>query len=91
MKKTRRNITRKPLPPKTRKPTPLEALTTSAAQSYAHVHSATINSRRRVLEFEGSETDQAIIALSAALANKRNRRKEIDAELRGLEAVVSKR
>ena len=74
-----------------KRPTKLDVLAESVAQDYAHQHTTTINSRRRVLEFEGSEVDGAITALTAALANKRNRRREIDAALRGLAIVVGKR
>lgn len=90
-KTTRKTAARKTRRKPTRRVTKFDALAASAAQSFAHQHTVTVNSRRRVLEFEGSETDRAIIALSSALANKRNRRKEIDAMLRGLEAVVNKR
>lgn len=76
---------------KQKRPTKFDALATSIAQSYAHEHTITINSRRRVLEFEGSEVDRAVVALASALANKRNRRREIDATLRGLALVVEKR
>ena len=69
----------------------LEQLTASVAQDYAHQHTVTINSRRRVLEFEGSETDRAIVALSASLANQKRRRREIVAALTGLAVVVGKR
>jgi hypothetical protein len=68
-----------------------DSLAESVAQNYAHQHTVTINSRRRVLEFEGEETDRAIIALSSSLAHKRNQRKRIDAALRGLASVVEKR
>ena len=74
-----------------KRPSKFDALTTSVAQSYAHQHTVTINSRRRVLEFEGTETDRAIVALSSSLADKRRRRQEIDAALRGLALVVGKR
>ena len=68
-----------------------DAITELTAHSYAHQHTVTVNSRRRVLEFEGHETDRAIVALSAALANQKRRRKVIDATLKGLAQVVGKR
>ena len=74
-----------------RKPTRLEALTTSVSQDFAHQHTVTINSRRRVLQFEATEVDRAIVALSADLANQRDRRSRIEATLQGLAAVVAKR
>jgi hypothetical protein len=74
-----------------KRPTRFDALAASVAQDYAHQHTTTINSRRRVLEFEGTEVDGAIVALSAALADKKNRRQVIDATLRGLALVVGKR
>ncbi len=74
-----------------KKPTKFETLAASVAQGYAHQHTVTINSRRRVLEFEASEVDRAIVALSAALANQKWRRATIDAMLSGLATVVGKR
>lgn len=74
-----------------RVPSSLEALTTSTENTFAHQHTVTVNSRRRVLEFEGSEIDRAVVALTASLANRRRQRREIDAQLRGLASVVAKR
>lgn len=76
---------------KKEKRTPLDAIANSAAQSFAHQHTVTINSKRRVLEFEANEVDRAIIALTAALANQRRRKNIIAATLRGLESIVGKR
>ncbi len=73
------------------KSTKFDAIAESYAQDFAHQHTVTINSRRRVLEFEGNETDRAIVALTSALENQRHRRKMIDAQLRGLAIVVGKR
>lgn len=75
----------------TKKKTKFDALEESTAAMFAHQHTVTVNSRRRVLQFEGSEVDRAIVALSASLATRRRRRREIDAELRGLASVVAKR
>lgn len=74
-----------------KRPSRLDALATFVAQGYTDQHTATINSRRRILEFEGSEVDRGIAALTSALVSRRNRRREIDAELRGLADVVSRR
>ena len=70
---------------------PLEALTTSTAQSFAHQNSVAIHSRRRVLEFEESEVDRAIAMLSAELSNQRRRKGVIGATLRGLTSVIERR
>jgi chromosome segregation ATPase len=76
---------------KQKKQTRTEAIAASTAHDYAHQHTTTINSRRRVLEFEGGEVERAIVALTAALADNRRRLAHIDAELRGLATVVGKR
>lgn len=69
----------------------LDAIAESAAQMYAHQHTVTVNSRRRVLEFEANEVERAIVALSASLSNQKRRRNQIVAMLRGLASVVEKR
>lgn len=66
-------------------------LSESVAQDYAHQHTLTINSRRRVLEFEQNEVDRAIVMLQASLSNQRRRKSTIEATLRGLATVVGKR
>lgn len=68
-----------------------DRLTASVAQDYAHQHTVTINSRRRVLEFEVAEVERSIVALTATLADQRERRARIEAMLRGLATVVEKR
>jgi hypothetical protein len=69
----------------------LDTIADSAAQMYAHQHTVTINSRRRVLEFEANEVERAVVALSSALSNQKRRRNQIAATLRGLASVVEKR
>lgn len=76
---------------KKHKPSKLDHLATSVAQDWAHANSYTINSRRRVLQFEADETDKSIVALGAALANMKDRRAKIEATLRGLAVVIEKR
>lgn len=74
-----------------KKPGKMDRLAAMAAQDFAHQHTVTINSRRRVLQFEATEVDRAIVAMSAALANQRARRARIEAVLVGLTSVVEKR
>lgn len=74
-----------------KKPLTKQALADSVAQDWAHQHTVTINSRRRVLEFEANEVDRAIVALGAALSDQKRRKTTIEATLRGLTAVVAKR
>ena len=74
-----------------KKKSSLDVLAESVAQNYAHQHSVTINSRRRVLEFEMNETERAIVALSSALSNQRRRRNVVSASLKGLASVIEKR
>lgn len=69
----------------------LDALAASIAQDYTHQHTATIQSRRRVLECIGEETDRTIVALSAQIAHQRRRRKMVDAKLAGLASITAKR
>ena len=69
----------------------LDHLTASIARDFAHHHTVTINSRVRVLQFEAVEVDRAIVALSSALANQKERRARIEATLAGLNVVVAKR
>lgn len=74
-----------------KKPTRLDHLASSVARDWAHQNSVVVHSRMRVLQFEGEEVDKSIVALAAALATAKERRKKIDAMLRGLAAVVEKR
>lgn len=76
---------------KQKKPTRFEALSASVAAGYRDHHTATIASRARVLEFEGEEMDRAIVSLKAALADRRDRRRMIDASLAGLRTVTERR
>lgn len=69
----------------------LDSLTESAAQDYAHQNTATINSRRRVLECEADEVERAITALTAAISHQRRRKNVIAATIKGLASVVAKR
>ncbi|MES2360066.1 MAG: hypothetical protein V4529_17125 [Gemmatimonadota bacterium] len=70
---------------------PKQALADSVAQDWAHQHTVTINSKRRVLEFEASEVEGAIAALSTDLANQRRKKATLEAMIRGLTSVVAKR
>lgn len=90
-KKKRPSVSHRQSASRPRRATRFDALAKSMAQSYAHQHTVTVNSKRRILEFEGAETDRAIVALTSALANRRTRRREIDAALLGLTSVVAKR
>lgn len=73
------------------RPSKLDNLSVSVAQDWAHQNSIVINSRRRVLQFEAEEMDKSIVALTAALANAKERRAKLEAMLNGLAAVLAKR
>ena len=68
-----------------------DAIADGFAQEFAHQNSYTIHSRMRILCFESEEADKAIVALTGALANMRERRAKVEAMLRGLASVVEKR
>lgn len=69
----------------------LDALTTSIAQDYAHLHSATIQSQRRIQQCALDETERAIVALAAELSRQKARRQRLTAVIAGLTAVIGKR
>jgi hypothetical protein len=71
--------------------TQLTAIASAAAKDFAHEHSATVQSRIRLLQFEGEETDKAITQIAAALTAAKDRRAKIDAMLNGLAEVLEKR
>lgn len=73
------------------RPTLIEQIEGSAMQNYAHQHTATIASRRRVLEFQAGEVERAIIALNASLSNRKRALNQLTAQIRGLTAVIGKR
>ena len=77
--------------PKVKKLTKLEALTISVAQDYAHQHTATIQSKRRMLQCEAQEIDASIVALQATLMRQRERRAKVAATIDGLTSVIGKR
>ena len=63
----------------------------SCVHTYLHQNSAAINSRIKVLEVEHEEAEIAINAMTTALANLRDKRARLDAEIKGLSAVLAKR
>ena len=50
-----------------------------------------IASKRRVLEFEAEEVDKSIVALTATLADVKERRNKLWAQITGLSAVINRR
>lgn len=74
-----------------KRPSTTDQLTASIAQDFAHQNSYTINSRKRVLEFEAEEIEKAIVAMTGSLASIRARQAKVRAMLRGLEAIIAKR
>lgn len=77
--------------PPVKKLSKLDALAASVAQDYKDQNTIVIRSRIRVLECEEVEADRALTALQGAVTNMREKRARIEAMLRGLEGVVSKR
>lgn len=74
-----------------KKPTQLENLTESVSQDYAHMHTSTIASQRRIYMVEVEELEKRLTALAAAITTTRARRAELLARVAGLSAVVAKR
>jgi hypothetical protein len=74
-----------------RKPSPLDVLTTTVAQDYAHRSTDEITRRRTVLACEASVIEAEIVALNAQMADAKARRARNDATQRGLMLVVEKR
>lgn len=56
-----------------------------------HANSAAISSRIRILECESEETDIAISALTASLADWKDKRARLDAQIKSLNLVLAKR
>jgi hypothetical protein len=69
----------------------IDKLALSVAQDFAHANSATINSRRRVLQFEAEEIDKSLVALAATVTNLKARRAKIASMLAGLAEVIGRR
>jgi hypothetical protein len=83
MKKTERK-------PRNRKPTPYDALAIETERAWAHQNSVVIHRHIRVLRCEAEETEKSIIDLQATLEGMREKRRRIEARLRGLTAVVAR-
>lgn len=77
--------------PPIRRPTKLEELAKAVEQDYAHQNTIVINGRRRVLQCEAEEADKSIVAMTAAMANLKERRAKLQAMIAGLGAIVAKR
>jgi len=68
-----------------------QILVNSTAQDCAHQNSYTINSRRRVLQFEADEKQISIIQLTAALNRAKADLARLEASIEGLDSVVARR
>lgn len=77
--------------PKPKAFTPLEMLALETAHQFAHQNSAVVMSKMRMLRCEAEETDKSITALDAALRDKKELRKRVEAQLTALSVVLAKR
>jgi hypothetical protein len=69
----------------------LDRVAEASSRNYAHHSSAEVYARIRVLQAELDEVTSTINAATATLVNHRERRAKLDAEIRGLTAVVERR
>jgi hypothetical protein len=73
---------------KLRKPTPLEELTVSTRKSHSHLHSAAVQAKLDLLNFEANQVEARITNLSAALIEARAQLKRFQAQTTGLRLVL---
>lgn len=76
---------------RTPRPSKFDQIAEAISRDYAHQNSLVVQSRVRVLRCELDEIDLSVNNLTAALANARDRRAKVEAQIRGLTAVVAKR
>ena len=74
-----------------KKPSKLDLITTSVMQDYAHASTGDIVRRRCVLACEMNSVDSEIRELSIRVADAKERSKQLEAVMIGLEMVVGKR
>lgn len=68
-----------------------DRLAAAVSQEWAHANSFTIHGKRRVLQYELTEIENAIAAMTAAIAKERERRSQVEAIIRGMTSVLEKR
>lgn len=69
----------------------LDTIKTMTARNFAHTDSEVIQSHRRVLEFQVEEIEQGIARLEAKIVTGKQSRDEAQAQIDGLNSVLSKR
>ena len=74
-----------------RKPSKLDAVSTSVAQDYAHRDTGDIIRQRRVIVTQVDMTDAEIAVLAGRLVDARAQRAKLGAMLVGLASVIDKR
>ena len=74
-----------------KRPTKLDEITVAMRQQYAHQHSATVVSKRNLLQYEVDQLDAKVIQLRAAIAATQKRANKLNAEILGLGLVLERR
>lgn len=76
---------------KQKKASPAQQLTESTRRENAHHSSARLNSKLIVLACEAGEVDREVVALTAAVANAKERRAHLAAVQEGLRQALAQR
>lgn len=66
-------------------------MTISAMQQYVHANSIVVSKRRALLQFDHAQTEASIISLTAALAEQKQHKRNLEAQIEGLSAVLGAR
>ena len=74
-----------------KKPTKLDLVVTGTMQDYAHISTMDIVRRRCVLACEMNSVDSEIRELSVRVTDAKERSKQLEATMTGLERVIGKR